>query len=197
MHLEILCHHDNNHHFLQPRTYQMRLRTPTHTTRYTLVHSPSPPHTNTLSPEILKFESMMICSRVNGCRSMLEPHGVCEWLAESISTVNSSYWESRSWIEHLWISYECWCWQGHSMSIQQMILSHILRFAYYFPYLFVLKDYTLSQRIVHCLLFVYKIQPLWIFSFFTLFVVCLLNTLVRLKWIGFSNHTKFIQPYTV
>ena len=47
---------------------------------------------------------------------------------------------------------------GHSMSIQPMILGHVLKFTYNLPYLFAIKDYRLSQFFVYSMLFVFKIQ---------------------------------------
>ena len=48
---------------------------------------------------------------------------------------------------------------GHSMSIQPLILGHVLRFTYHFPYLLGMMYYALLQSIAYSMMFVYKIWP--------------------------------------
>ena len=45
------------------------------------------------------------------------------------------------------------------MSIQPLILGHVLRFTYHFPYLLGMMYYALLQSIAYSMMFVYKIWP--------------------------------------
>ena len=62
--------------------------------------------------------------------------------------------------------------EGHSMSIQPMILGHVLKFTYNLPYLFAIKDYRLSQFFVYSMLFVFKLQGSEYLIFWWPFRVC-------------------------
>ena len=52
---------------------------------------------------------------------------------------------------------DVWYRCGHSMSIQPLILGHVLRFTYHFPYLLGMMYYALLQSIAYSMMFVYKI----------------------------------------